>query len=103
MAANDFAVMTAGQIWSEDVITDFVIATDTGDETTANAHVQKSFPIDSLRMNGDSRFLDLLQWKRGLVFKFSFSRKFYDKFCRGDVRCLVPSIIVKNGVNENEI
>lgn len=47
MAANDFAVMAADQVWPEDVITAVVIAIDSGRKATVTALVQMSLLIDS--------------------------------------------------------
>lgn len=46
MLVNNFAVMTAGQVCQEDVITTIVIVIDVGNQKASNAHVQISVPLE---------------------------------------------------------
>lgn len=45
VAEKNFAVNTAGQVWSEEIITVVVILTDVGDQKTSNAVVLISLPL----------------------------------------------------------
>lgn len=74
MFEADFAVMTVGQVRPEGVITANVIATNVGVETTANALVAISLPIDCNRRLSDAGRFKLpfpLRSKRGPYLQIS--------------------------------
>lgn len=101
VAENDFAIMTAGNLagrcnrygckgWDESTVP-----------------LQMWLPFDSWSRDSNKRMNPAFWTHRNsnedVVFEIFFSSEFEDRFCRGDVRCVVTTVIVKSGMYKLEI
>lgn len=89
VAENDFVVMTANQIWYEDFICTIVIATDIGNEKTANTLVQMSLSSDSEPRHPEELKKQVFYTEHkpyeSIAFELGFSSEFDDTLCRADL------------------